>query len=52
MGKLTVVIIYVDEKIVTRDDLEEIERLEKKLAKEFEINNLGRLNYFLGVEEA
>ena len=52
MGKLTVVIVYVDDIIMRRDDYKEIERLEKKLAKEFEIKDLGRLKYLLGIEMA
>ena len=35
------------------DDYEEIERLKKKLAKEFEIKkNIEKLKYFLGIEVA
>ena len=52
MGKLTVVIVYVDDIIMRRDDYKEIERLKKKLAKEFEIKDLGRLKYLLGIEMA
>ncbi|CAL2225144.1 unnamed protein product [Prunus armeniaca] len=36
--------------IVTGDDTVEIERLQKRLASEFEMKDLGSLKYFLGVE--
>ena len=42
-GKITILIVYVDDIIVTGDDLEEIEKLKKQLAKEFEIKELGQL---------
>ena len=42
--------VYVDDIVVTRDDLEEMEKLKKKLANEFEITNLERLKYFPGIE--
>ena len=45
-----VLIIYVDDIVVIEDDLEEIERLKKHLATKFEIKDLGRLRYFLGIE--
>ncbi|RVX15298.1 Retrovirus-related Pol polyprotein from transposon TNT 1-94 [Vitis vinifera] len=32
------------------DDIDELERLEKKVAKDFEIKDLGTLKYFLGME--
>ena len=49
MGKLTFFIVYVDDIIVTREEVTEyIERLKKKLA--LEIKDLGRLMYFLGIE--
>ncbi|XP_030550000.2 uncharacterized protein LOC115754945 [Rhodamnia argentea] len=34
------------------DDLEEISRLQEKLAKEFKMKNLGELKYFLDIEVA
>ena len=49
-GKVTLLIIYVDDMIVTGDDTAKIEELQKCLASEFEIKDLGSLKYFLGVE--
>ena len=37
---------------VTGDDLEQMAKLKKDLAKEFEIKDLGSLKYFLGIEVA
>ena len=45
-------IVYVDDVIVTRNDLEEREALKWCLAKEFEIKELGKLKYFLEIEVA
>ncbi|KAM2968487.1 hypothetical protein FF1_028628 [Malus domestica] len=41
MSKLTTLIIYVDDMIVTGDDKEEISRLKDYLATEFEMKDLG-----------
>ena len=49
-GKITCLIIYVDDLIVTGDDKEEIESLKTKLFQEFVMKNLGRLKYFLGIK--
>ena len=51
-GKITILIVYVDDIILTGDYDEEIQRLKKVLAKEFEIKDLGSLKYFLGMEIA
>jgi hypothetical protein len=52
MGKLTALIIYVDDMVVTGDDAEEIHCLQHHLASEFEMKNLGDLKYFLKIEVA
>ena len=50
-GKIIVLIVYVDDMILTGNDHVEIEAL-KILAKEFEVEDLGALRYFLGMEIA
>ncbi|RVW53168.1 hypothetical protein CK203_087585 [Vitis vinifera] len=42
-GKVAILIVYVDDIILTEDDLEELARLEGLLAQEFEIKDLGML---------
>ncbi|KAF5471658.1 hypothetical protein F2P56_008432 [Juglans regia] len=49
-GKVAILIVYVNDIILTSDDNNELERLKKILAKEFEIKDLGNLKYFLGPE--
>jgi Reverse transcriptase (RNA-dependent DNA polymerase) len=51
-GKIAILIIYVDDMIITGDNHKEIMMLETKLSKEFEMKNLGGLKYFLGIEVA
>ncbi|KAJ0666336.1 putative RNA-directed DNA polymerase [Helianthus annuus] len=49
-GLVTCLIIYVDDMIITGNDEEEMTRLKGNLFKEFEMKDLGRLKYFLGIE--
>ena len=46
-GKVAILIVYVDNIVLIGDDNEELERLKKRLATEFEIKDLGILKYFL-----
>ena len=48
--KITALIVYVDDMIVTRNDIEEIKALKEYLSKEFEMKDLRSLKYFLGIE--
>ena len=50
-GKIALLIVYVDDIILTGDDVVEMERLKKSLAKEFEIKDLGSLKYFLSQKQ-
>jgi hypothetical protein len=49
--KIAILIVYVDDIILT-GDYEELVRLKKLLAKEFETKDLSYLRYFLGIEVA
>jgi hypothetical protein len=51
-GKIAILIVYVDDIILTGDNVTEMDRLKKSLALEFEIKDLGSLRYFLGMEVA
>lgn len=50
--KVTALIVYVEDMIITGNDVEEISMLQKQLSVEFEMKNLGGLKYFLGIEVA
>ncbi|CAL2246602.1 unnamed protein product [Prunus armeniaca] len=51
-GKLTGLIIYVNDMIETGDNQAKMQNLHKYLASEFEMKSLGDLKYFLGIEAA
>ena len=40
-GKVAILIVYVDNIVLIGDDYNELERLRIKIAKEFEIKDLG-----------
>ena len=50
--KVTILIIYIGDIILTSNDVIEMEHLKGLLVKKFKIKNLGDLRYFLGVEVA
>lgn len=50
--RIRALIVYADDTVVTGDDGEEMAQLKQLLAQEFEIKELGKLQYFLGIEVA
>jgi hypothetical protein len=51
-GKIAVLIVYVDDIVLTGNDTDEMGRVKEKLAIDFEIKDLGSMRYFLGMEVA
>ena len=49
---VTTLLVYVDNIILTRNDEREKHEVKQRLAKEFEIKELGKLKCFLGIEVA
>jgi Reverse transcriptase (RNA-dependent DNA polymerase) len=47
-----IILIYVDDIIITGNNLEEIKNVKRKLKENFDIKDLGLLKYFLGIEIA
>jgi len=51
-GKITLLLVYVDDIIVTGYNVENTHRITALLDQRFKLKNLGNLNYFLGFEIA
>ena len=49
-GKITALIVYVDDMVVTGNDPDERKALQSYLSSEFEMKDLGHLKYFLGIK--
>jgi hypothetical protein len=49
---LTIVLIYVDDIIITRNNDSAIQNIKLFLQKQFHIKDLGKLKYFLELEVA
>lgn len=49
-GQVTILAVYVDDIIIAGDDDVEIARFKGCLSKVFEVKDLGRPKYFLGIE--
>lgn len=49
-GRISILIVYVDDILLTGDDSAEAKRMKQVLAKNFEIKDLGPIKYFLGME--
>ncbi len=47
---IVVIVIYVDDLIITGDSDADISDLKKLLKQKFEMKDLGELHYFLGIE--
>ncbi|XP_056690349.1 uncharacterized mitochondrial protein AtMg00810-like [Spinacia oleracea] len=49
-GKMCIVLVYVDDLLITENDEEYIQRLKIELDREFTVKDLGEMRYFLGLE--
>jgi hypothetical protein len=49
-GKLTIILLYVDDLLVTGDDKEEVMRIKTELITQFDMTDLGEVQMYLGAE--
>uniref|UniRef100_A0A803LDK6 Reverse transcriptase Ty1/copia-type domain-containing protein n=1 Tax=Chenopodium quinoa TaxID=63459 RepID=A0A803LDK6_CHEQI len=49
-NSVTIVLVYVDDLLITGNNKEEIARIKKMLASHFHMKDQGSLRYFLGLE--
>ena len=49
-GKLAIVLVYVDDLIITGDDKEVVCQIRSNLSLRFQMKELGELKHFLGLE--
>lgn len=49
-GEKVMILVYVDDLIITGDDKEEINQIKINLSVRFQIKELGQLSHFLGLE--
>ncbi|KAK8946894.1 hypothetical protein KSP39_PZI006799 [Platanthera zijinensis] len=52
VGKMVALIVYVDDIVLTGDDVDGISEVKSFLNDQFEVTDLGHLRYFLGIEVA
>ena len=51
-GRTVIILVYVDDIIITGDDVSGITKVKKALSQSFDVKDLGSLRYFLGIEVA
>lgn len=49
-SSFTAILIYVDDMLVTRNDMNEIQKVKKLLNTQFHMKDMGALGYFLDLE--
>lgn len=50
--KSSILLVYVDDMVITGNDGKQITKLKRRLSEEFDIKDLGKLRYFFGVKFA
>ena len=48
-SRITILVVYVDDIVITGDDMEEIKKLKERLGKAFEVKDLDHFDIFLGL---